>query len=96
MYGTDNQEETLRTRAERVAGAKLKFLCSAASYALLCAFLFAIDWWTTGRITWAFWPAIGLGLALFSQGIKAWGRSNALYERMVAREMDAIRQRGEK
>ncbi|GAB3247911.1 2TM domain-containing protein [Chitinimonas naiadis] len=88
-------EDTLRARAERAASAKMKFFCSAASYAAIVGFLLAMNWWLEGRITWAIWPLLGLSFALAMQGVKAWGRSHAMYERLVEREMDAL-QRKEK
>jgi hypothetical protein len=85
---TDDQ---LLARAEHSADAKMKFYTTAAFYLCLICFLVALDWWTTGRITWSVWPMFGLGFALASQGVKAWFRTGTLRDQMVARELEALR-----
>lgn len=81
----------LQQRAQAATDAKLKFYTHAASYACIAAFLMALDWWTTGRITWSVWPVLGLSFALSNRGMRTWLSTGSLRERMLARELDAMR-----
>ena len=86
-------EEQLQTRAERAAGAKLHFISSLLWYAFSAVFVVALDWWTTGRITWSIWALFGLGSAAASQYSRLLTRSGALREHMVDKELDTLKRR---
>lgn len=83
----------LRERAERRVTARQAMWSHVATYLLVNAFLFAIDWWTDGRIDWAFWPAAGWGLGLLSHVICTVAALGGDHERAVEREMERLRRR---
>ncbi len=78
------------TRARRRAKAKLDFFKHAIVYAVVIGFLFIVNFVTSAEYLWAFWPAIGWGIALAIHGasVYLWTDEAEALDRMTERELE--------
>lgn len=58
---------------QELAENRVGFKRHSVAFLFVMPFLFIIDYVTTGRITWAYWPLIGWGLGLGSHWMTAYG-----------------------
>lgn len=83
----------LREEAERRVAARRSVQAHLLTYVVINAGLFALDWFTDGRIDWAWWPLLGWGIGLFAHIGGVWMTLSANHEADVQREMDRLRGR---
>ena len=89
-----NPTDALEAQARRRVGLKMGFYAHLTIYLLVNAGLFAIAA-LTGRGAWPLFPLLGWGLGLAIHGIVVLLklRGEGLRERMVASEIERLRQR---
>lgn len=77
-------------RSRKRAKAKLGFFNHAIVYAVVIGFLFIINFATSSEHLWAFWPAIGWGIALAIHGATVYLQTDQaeMLDRMTEREME--------
>ncbi len=78
------------TRARKRAKRKLDFFKHAIVYAVVIGFLFTINLFTDTSYLWAFWPAMGWGIALALHAASVFlrsGDSEAL-DRLTEQELE--------
>lgn len=92
---TRNAGAERHRQARRAAGRKLGFLIHAAVFVLVNGALLAANVSTGGHgRVWAAWPLLGWGLGLAIHGLVAYGPIEGLRRRLVARELERIRDSG--
>lgn len=86
--------DDLETRARRRVGIKLGFYTHALIYVLVNGGLILLNT-ATGGHRWSVWPLMGWGLGLAIHGIVTFVglRGEGLRERMLAHEIEALKQR---
>ncbi len=95
-----NDEAEVRSRAEKTVAARIGFHRHLASYIIINTFIILIwvivgltskTWWP-----WFVFPLIGWGIGLAFHAFNTYGASagGARHEKMVQREMDKQRERG--
>jgi hypothetical protein len=87
-------DESLEARARRRVGMKLGFYTHALVYAVVNSGLWLVNT-TTGGPWWAAWPMLGWGIGLAAHGIATFAslRGEGLRERMLAQEVERLRNR---
>lgn len=82
--------DTAYARARKRAKAKLGFFNHAIVYAVVIGFLFIVNFVTSSEYLWAFWPAIGWGIALAIHGATVYLKTDEaeMLDRMTERELE--------
>lgn len=77
-------------RARKRAKRKLDFYTHLTVYAVVIAFLFVINIFTSADYWWAFWPALGWGIAVAIHGTFVFLRTEEgeTLDRMTERELE--------
>ena len=90
----DQNGLVMRQRARRRAQAKIAFYTHAAAFAVVNAFLLALDLLTSPGDIWFYWALLGWGVGLvahwFSVYVKDVGDS--WFRKIEQRELDRMRQ----
>ncbi len=75
--------------AKEIVKKKKEFFIGLASYCIVIPFLFWINWQNSNTYLWAKWPAIGWGIGLIFQALKAFGFFNqrSWEEKQIQREL---------
>ena len=91
--GTD--DTTLEARARRRVARRMGFYIHALVYVLVNGGLWILNT-VQGGPRWAAWPALGWGIGLAVHGIVTFASlyGDGMRERMLAREIERLRDRG--
>lgn len=88
-------EQDLLRRARKRVNLKLGFVAHLAAYVVVNAGMLLLDRGVGGH-RWSLWPLAGWGIGLAIHGLATAAalRGEGLRERMVAREVERLRDRG--
>jgi len=85
-------EEAMHRQAVRRVKAKLGFRSHLVVFVLVNAGLAVINLLTSPGYLWFVFPLGGWGIGLFAHGLAVYGHTSTLYDDMVAREQERLRQ----
>jgi hypothetical protein len=88
-----SEDLELRRRATRRADLRLALRSHIATFVVVNAGLFAIDWFTGGGINWAYWPLFGWGIGLVAHILSVNVELEGARERLIQEEMEKLRRR---
>lgn len=91
---SDIDENALRRKAERRAGAKLGFYIHALVFVVVNGGLWLLNSWTSPGNNWAIWPLFGWGIGLAAHGLGVFAALGDFHERAVEAELKKLRERG--
>ena len=87
-------DDSLEARARRRVRSKLAFYQHALVYVVVNAGLWILNA-VTGGPWWAVWPLLGWGIGLAAHGMATFARlrGEGLHERMIAQEVERLKDR---